>query len=115
MRLSLLVLALLGLVTVACTRVRVEDARGPGGTDWKLITCSRLDKKCYRAAQKLCPDGYTFTRASWEPASAEAVTHEPGPQKAKVTTLPPQESWKGGMYSRRPGKLLVRCGAPSEA
>jgi hypothetical protein len=112
-RLPVLLLFLFALVGIGCTRVRVEDARGPGGTDWKLITCSRLNKKCYRAAQKMCPDGYYFARAE-ETSTAATVSREPGPEsgRAKVTTLPPQESWRGGMYSKKPGKLLVRCGAP---
>jgi hypothetical protein len=88
----------------------VEDARGPGGSDWKLVSCSRLNKKCYRAVQKMCPDGYYFTRAP-EAASVETVAREPGPENGvvKVTTLPPQESWNVGMYSKKRGKLLVRC------
>ena len=99
--------ALFASMSVACTRVNVEDVRGPGGADWKLLTCSRLDKKCFRVAEKMCPSWYYFARAD-----GTKDVRPPG----SVTKLPPQEQWSSGMYSRKRGKLFVRCaeaGAPT--
>lgn len=53
------VLAALALSTVACGRVHVDDARGPDGSnEWKSISCRHMDKRCFRTAAELCPNGY---------------------------------------------------------
>jgi len=114
--------ALLGLSSAACNRVRVEDARGPDHTDWKRISCSRMDKKCFKAAAELCPNGYYFAKESGSvPAAADThavhIDEDGEPVKASgarpagtnVTTLPPQERWSNGMYSRKRGSILVQC------
>lgn len=120
---------LLALSTVACNRVRVDDVRGPDHTDWKRISCRRMDKKCYRAAAELCPNGYYFARAEGPvrgtttyvdddgdvvatsggspAASMPAAPHPRAGVNAK--TLPPQERWGEGMYSRKGGTILVQC------
>jgi hypothetical protein len=93
--------AFFGVTSLACgTRVKVADVRGPDGGDWKKLSCSRMNEKCFKAAERMCPNGYVFARE-----------HDPAPASAdgKVTTLPPQEEWGGEMYSKKPGKLLVRC------
>jgi hypothetical protein len=90
-----------GSSSLACgTRVKVEEVRGPQGGEWKAISCSRMNEKCFKTAERLCPNGYVFARA-----------HETAPPNAEgtVTTLPPQDEWRGDMYSKKPGKLLVRC------
>jgi hypothetical protein len=117
----------LALSTVACTRVRVDDARGPDGSnEWKSISCRHMDKRCFKAAADLCPNGYYFARASG-PMPAAASHHdadgddEPGDEGAtsraaphpqagvNAKTLPPQEGWDPGMYSRKRGTILVQC------
>jgi hypothetical protein len=117
--------ALFAVSTVACNRVRVDDVRGPDATDWKRISCRRMDKKCYSAAAKLCPDGYYFARAAGPaPASTSYVDedgevvatsrHAPSahPQVGVNTrTLPPQERWSSSMYSRKGGTIIVQCAA----
>jgi hypothetical protein len=125
------VFAALALSTVACGRVHVDDARGPDGSnDWKSISCRHMDKRCYRKAAEICPNGYYFARAAGAiPAPVAAA--EPGdedgnassdpraaapPPRAGVNakTLPPQERWGSGMYSRRGGTILVH-GADARA
>lgn len=119
--------ALVGLFVLptlaACNRVRVDDVRGPDRTDWKRISCRHMDKRCYRAAAALCPNGYYFAKASRSPAaphasSSGAANHHaraPHPQAGvNATTLPPQERWGNGMYSRKGGAILVQC-APMTA
>lgn len=79
--------------------VKVKETKGPDGSaDWKQITCKRMDKKCFQAARAICPNGYVFTDG--RPA-------EKG--EAKTQALPPQEQWSDSMYSKKPGKLLIRC------
>lgn len=121
--LGLALLALLGLSSVACNRIHVDDVRGPDATDWKRISCSRMDKKCFKAAAQLCPNGYYFAKASGTvPAAVDTgVAHEDedgtpavasGPHLragVNVKTLPPQERWGDGMYSRNRGAILVQC------
>ncbi len=99
-----------GLFASACTHVRVSEVTGPDGSDWKLLTCSRLNKKCFEVAREMCPNGYYFARAKRAPAAREATpgTAASGPPP-KVKTLPPQEDWDGGMYSGKSGELLVKC------
>lgn len=119
--------ALFAVSTVACNRVRVDDVRGPDATDWKRISCRRMDKKCYRAAEQLCPNGYYFAKAAGPaPASAtyvddngdavatssRAASRAPHPQvDVNAQRLPPQERWDSSMYSRRGGTILVQCAA----
>jgi hypothetical protein len=108
--------AALALSTVACNRVHVDDVRGPDGSnEWKSISCRHMDKKCFRTAEQLCPNGYYFARAAG-PLPAEAgegaaatSSRAPSPQPGNVKTLPPQERWGSGMYSRRGGTILVQC------
>jgi hypothetical protein len=100
---AVLALAFFALASVACTRVKVQDVRDADGRDWKAISCSRVNAKCFKAAQRMCPNGYVFTREGERAASGDA----------NVTTLPPQEEWRDGMYSKKPGKLLVRCASSS--
>lgn len=122
-------LAALALSTVACGRVHVDDARGPDGSnEWKSISCRHMDKRCFKTAEQLCPNGYYFARGagaiapavppaqSDEGASEDGpVSHDPRasapPPRAGVNarTLPPQERWGSGMYSRRGGTILVQC------
>jgi hypothetical protein len=114
-------LGLLALGSAACNRVRVDDVRGPDQTDWKRISCRRMDKKCYRAAAQLCPNGYYFAKAASLPptggsdlgedgaASGRAATAPHPKAGVNATTLPPQERWGDGMYSRRGGTILVQC------
>ena len=117
--------ALLALSGLACHRVVVDDVRGPDGGDWKRISCRRMDKRCYREAAQLCPNGYYFaTAAGPAPAAAPMNDEEaedeassprgrssaPHPQAGvNAKTLPPQERWSSGMYSRHGGSILVQC------
>lgn len=120
------VLAALALSTVACGRVHVDDARGPDGSnEWKSISCRHMDKRCFRTAAELCPNGYYFARgagavsapapaaddASEDGAvSSEAHATAPHPRAGvNARTLPPQERWGSAMYSRRGGTILVQC------
>ena len=119
-------LAALALSTVACGRVHVDDARGPDGSnEWKSISCRHMDKRCFRTAAELCPNGYYFARGAGAvsaPAPAADDTSEdaavssdaraaaPHPRAGvNARTLPPQERWGSGMYSRRGGTILVQC------
>jgi hypothetical protein len=102
-------LSFFGLTSLACgTRVKVADVHGPGGGEWKAISCSRMNEKCFKVAERMCPNGYVFARPN------EAA---PPGAEGKVTTLPPQDEWRGEMYSKKPGKILVRCSTtlPSSA
>jgi len=119
--------AALALSTVACGRVHVDDARGPDGSnDWKSISCRHMDKRCYRKAAEICPNGYYFARAAGAITAPAAAAAESGdedgnassdpraaapPPRAGVNakTLPPQERWGSGMYSRHGGTILVQC------
>ena len=118
------VFAVLALSTVACGRVHVDDARGPDGSnEWKSISCRHMDKRCFRTAAELCPNGYYFARGAGaisapaaEAASEDGVVTSgprasaPPPQAGvNAKTLPPQERWGSGMYSRRGGTILVQC------
>ena len=116
------------LAGLGCHRVVVDDVRGPDGGDWKRISCRRMDKKCYSAAAQMCPNGYYFAKAAGPSPAAVAHAHEddaddddvasssgktrasgPHPQAGNVKTLPPQERWGSGMYSRHGGTILVQC------
>jgi hypothetical protein len=120
------VLAALALSTVACGRVHVDNARGPDGSnEWKSISCRHMDKRCFRTAEQLCPNGYYFARGAGAiapPAEADEVASEDGPVShdprasapspragVNAKTLPPQERWGSGMYTRRGGTILVQC------
>ena len=51
-------------VVVGCGHhpVKVKETTGPDGSaDWKQITCKRMDKRCFKAARAICPNGYVFT------------------------------------------------------
>jgi hypothetical protein len=113
---------LFALSTVACNRVRVDDVRGPDNTDWKRISCRRMDKKCYRAAARLCPNGYYFAKATGpvrasttyvdEDGTVIGTSNQPAPHPragVNAKTLPPQERWGDGMYSRNGGTIIVQC------
>jgi hypothetical protein len=89
----------LGVTTAACTHVHVDNAKGPDGGDWKQISCSRMNKKCFEEADRLCPSGYVFSRGDEARKASQPA----------VTTLPPREQWHDDMYSKKPGRLLVRC------
>jgi hypothetical protein len=114
-------LGLLALGSAACNRVRVDDVRGPDQTDWKRISCRRMDKKCYRAAAQLCPNGYYFAKAAGSAPMRSSSEDDDGAPSGRAaaaphpragvnaTTLPPQERWGDGMYSRRGGTILVQC------
>ncbi len=114
--------AALAFSTVACNRVHVDEVRGPDGSnEWKSISCRHMDKRCFRMAAELCPNGYYFARgagpvpvytaqrnADGTPVAATAVA--PHPQAGvNAKTLPPQERWGDGMYSHRGGTILVQC------
>jgi hypothetical protein len=118
--------ALVALSAVACNRVRVEPVRGPDGSnEWQSISCTHMDKKCFRTAAALCPNGYYFARSAGPlPGSAHASYDEDGfargssaqPQTApspqagvNTRTLPPQERWDSSMYTRKGGTILVQC------
>jgi hypothetical protein len=122
------VLAAVALSTLACGRVHVDDARGPDGSnEWKSISCHHMDKRCFRTAAELCPNGYYFARGAGAvstpaPASddtsdddavgSDARAHAVAPHPragVNAKTLPPQERWGSGMYSRRGGTILVQC------
>jgi hypothetical protein len=123
--LSCLVVALVALSAVACNRVRVEPVRGPDGSnEWQSISCTHMDKKCFRTAASLCPNGYYFARSAGPlPGAARAdedddgaasasrqVATAPSPQAGVNTrTLPPQERWDSSMYTRKRGTILVQC------
>jgi hypothetical protein len=96
---------------LACTHVRVSDVTGPDGREWKLLSCSHMNKKCFAAAHEMCPNGYYFARAKRVPDGSKATSAKGAPENAspKVTRLPPQEDWDGDMYSRQSGQLLVKC------
>jgi hypothetical protein len=96
---AVIALAFFALASVACTRVKVQEVRGADGHDWKAISCSRMNEKCFKTAQRMCPNGYVFAREGESSAG----------ERQSVTTLPPQEEWRDEMYSKKPGKLLVRC------
>ena len=124
--LAALAFGALALSTAACGRVRVDDARGPDGSnEWKSISCRHMDKRCYRKAAEICPNGYYFARAAGA-ISAPVAAAEPGDEEANASTdpraaapppragvnaktLPPQERWGSGMYSRHGGTILVQC------
>jgi hypothetical protein len=120
------VFAVVALSSVACHHVHVDDVRGADGQDWKRVSCSRVDKRCFKVAAAMCPDGYYFARASGSiaipiaapEASDDEGGDEPSPPRAgapspraplNAQTLPPQERWGSGMYSRHRGAILVRC------
>jgi hypothetical protein len=114
-----------GLSAVACNRVHVEPVRGPDGSnDWQSISCTHMNKKCFRMAEALCPNGYYFARAAgpapgyaprgddgeWASSSRGATALAPTPQAGVNTrTLPPQERWDSSMYTRKGGTILVQC------
>ena len=115
-----------GLSAVACNRVHVEPVRGPDGSDeWRSISCTHMNKKCFRMAEALCPNGYYFARAAGPlPDSAAAGDDDdrpvssssrptalaPTPQAGVNTrTLPPQDRWGSNMYTRKGGTILVQC------
>jgi hypothetical protein len=102
----LAVISFAGVSSLACTHVKVEDARGPGGGEWKAISCSHMNAKCFERAEHMCPNGYVFARAAeGSPKTVAAQASD----AAKVTTLPPRDQWGGDMYSKQPGKILVQC------
>jgi hypothetical protein len=74
-----------------------------------------MDKKCFRTAEQLCPNGYYFALAAGPlPAADESApatsSRAPQPQAGvNAKTLPPQERWGSGMYSRKGGTILVQC------
>jgi hypothetical protein len=116
-----------GLSAVACNRVRVEPVRGPDGSnEWQSISCTHMDKKCFRTAAALCPNGYYFARSAGPlPGYAAGDDDEhvvasssgggtraaaPTPQAGvNARTLPPQERWGSSMYTRKSGTILVQC------
>ncbi|MBX3191439.1 MAG: hypothetical protein KF819_30875 [Labilithrix sp.] len=120
--LAFTIVGVFGIATAACHRVRVDDVRSSDGSEWKRLSCRHLDKHCYRTAQKLCPNGYYFTRNAsvHEPFSGSSsdnrdYAEEPSaprqgpPAGAAVRQLPPQEDWDRGMYSRERGAILIQC------
>lgn len=122
--LSTVFVAFVALSAVACNRVRVEPVRGPDGSnEWQSISCTHMDKKCFRTAAAICPNGYYFARSAGPlPGSAHASSDEdgfahattaptaPSPQAGVNTrTLPPQERWGESMYTRKGGTILVQC------
>ncbi len=100
---------------MACNRVHVEDVRGPDGSDWAAVSCRHMDKKCFRAAAAMCPTGYYFANAAGPSRREELAASPPvAPQPRagiNAQTLPPQERWDSGMYSRKGGTILVKCAA----
>jgi hypothetical protein len=124
---SFAVLAL-SLSSMGCHRVVVDDVRGPDGADWKRVSCNHMDKRCFREAAQMCPNGYYFAKTS-SPApevidaphsaghdgedlqwsSGNRISSAPDPKSSNVKTLPPQETWGDGMYSRKGGTILVKC------
>jgi hypothetical protein len=120
--LTVSVLGVLGITSTACHRVHVDDVRTADGSDWKKLSCHHMDKHCFKTAQRLCPNGYYFTRAGTpiderldaeRAREAEVAPHAGPPPGATVKKLPPQEHWDRGMYSRRPGAILIQCAAPA--
>ena len=118
--LSTVFVAFIALSAVACNRVRVEPVRGPDGSnEWQSISCTHMDKKCFRTAAAICPNGYYFARSAGPlPGSAHASSDEDGfaraataptPQAVNTRTLPPQERWGETMYTRKGGTILVQC------
>ena len=122
--LSTVFVAVVALSAVACNRVHVEPVRGPDGSnEWQAISCTHMDRKCFRTAASLCPNGYYFARgAGARPGAAQASSDDdgfaraasgptaPAPQAGVNTrTLPPQERWGESMYTRKGGTILVQC------
>ncbi len=122
--LSTVFVAFVALSAVACNRVHVEPVRGPDGSnEWQSISCTHMDKKCFRTAASLCPNGYYFARSAGPlPGSAQASADDdgftraasgpmaPSPQAGVNTrTLAPQERWGETMYTRKSGTILVQC------
>ena len=119
--LSTAFVAFVALSAVACNRVHVEAVRGPDGSDeWQSISCTHMDKKCFRTAATMCPSGYYFAdSAGPAPAQArevdgddEASVRASAPQPragVNAKTLPPQERWSSRMYSKKSGAILVQC------
>ena len=83
-----------------------------------------MDKKCFRTAAALCPNGYYFARSAGPLPGAARDTDDddgasvasrptaaaPAPQAGVNTkTLPPQERWGSSMYTRKGGTILVQC------
>ncbi len=111
----------LGTMSFACNRVRVSEVRGPDGNDWKKISCRHLDSRCYRTAERMCPNGYYFAYADAsgapvrEPPKAEEQEPQASgvaapPERGKNTTdLPPRSEWGHDMYSWQRGTILVKC------
>jgi hypothetical protein len=124
---SSLAVAFVALSAVACNHVRVEPVRGPdGSSEWQSISCTHMDKKCFRTAEALCPNGYYFARSAGPlpgaargadddvddraHAAGREVATAPSPQAGVNTrTLPPQDRWGSSMYTRRGGTILVQC------
>ena len=122
--LSTVFVALVALSAVACNRVHVEPVRGPDGSnEWQAISCTHMDRKCFRTAAAICPNGYYFARgAGPRPGSAQASSDDDGFARAatgptaaapkagfNTRTLPPQERWGDSMYTRKGGTILVQC------
>jgi hypothetical protein len=113
-----LVVGVLGVLSAGChgrARVQVHNTHGPdGAADWKRISCTHMDKRCFSAARAMCPNGYYFTRddstTSTNKRSASSKTSQPSPRRGvNAKTLPPEEKWGHEMYSSEPGTLVVRC------
>lgn len=128
--LSTAFVAFVALSAVACNRVHVEAVRGPDGSDeWQSISCTHMDKKCFRTAAALCPNGYYFARSAGPlPGSSRSSSDDdgfaraasgptaPSPQAGVNTrTLPPQERWGETMYTRKGGTILVQCADAAKA
>lgn len=117
------------LSSAACHRVVVDDVHGPDGNHWKRLSCRHMDKRCYREAAQLCPNGYYFAKTVppsiaehdtsddvMEAAAAKQHTVSPAPQAGvNAKTLPPQETWSNGMYSSKAGTILVQCASEKTA
>ena len=122
---ALVAVALFGSTSFAChPRVRVEGARGPDGDDaWRRVSCRHMDRACYTAVERMCPNGYYFTPAGEARASRQVATSADGkvvvvegaaaaPESGKnVKTLPPQRDWDRDMYTSDRGAILVKCAA----
>lgn len=118
---------LLALASTGCNRVRVDDVRGPDGADWKRLECRHMDEKCYRTAERMCPNGDHFARAAGPAPAVGPAVHDasdpddddeastarssaPHPRAGmNAKTLPPREKWGRGMYSSKRGTILVQC------
>lgn len=122
--LSSLFVAAVALSAVACNRVRVEPVRGPDGSnEWQAVSCTHMNKKCFRMAESLCPNGYYFARSAGPLPGAAADEEDEGPRTSgratagaptpqagvNAKTLPPQERWGSSMYTRKGGTILVQC------